>query len=96
MIKFQIRPEWILRDPQGAGRGLAQLFELLAAIAAEGNLRRACLRLDLSYRHAWGLIRDGGQMLGVPLIDFTLLSANPFIPFDLQKYLSTSFRPDGP
>jgi molybdate transport repressor ModE-like protein len=71
MIKFQIKPEWMLRDPKGIGRGLSQLFELLAAIAAEGNLRRACQRLDLSYRHAWGLIREGGQILGAPLIHFT-------------------------
>ncbi|HTT38575.1 MAG TPA: substrate-binding domain-containing protein [Burkholderiales bacterium] len=71
MNKFQIKPEWILRDPAGAGRGLSQLFELLATIAAEGNLRRACARLNLSYRHAWGIVREGGQTFGMPLIDFT-------------------------
>jgi molybdate transport repressor ModE-like protein len=71
MIKFQIKPEWVLRAPGATRRGLSQLFELLAAIAAEGNLRKACARLDLSYRHAWGLIREGGQILGAPLIEFT-------------------------
>jgi molybdate transport repressor ModE-like protein len=71
MTKFQIKPEWVLRDASGTARGLSQLFELLAAIAAEGNLRKACVRLDLSYRHAWGLIREGGQILGAPLIHFT-------------------------
>lgn len=71
MIKFQIRPDWVLRGPGAAGRGFSQLFELLAAIAAEGNLSKACLRLDLSYRHAWGLIRDGREVFGAPLIDFT-------------------------
>lgn len=40
---------------------------LLAAIAEGGSLRFAAAQVGLSYRHAWGLLREWGTKLGRPL-----------------------------
>ncbi len=44
------------------------LFALLRAIAAGGNLNFAAKELDVSYRHAWGLVRTWEERLGSPLL----------------------------
>lgn len=68
ILKFKIRPEWSLKSGDGGEQRLRQVFELLTAISAEGNLNRACNLLGVSYRHAWGLVRQGGSLLGAPLV----------------------------
>lgn len=68
MLKFDIYPELALRNEDGSSQPMRQLLELLAAIGAEGNLNKACTRLEVSYRHAWGLVRDGSRLLGAPLV----------------------------
>jgi molybdate transport repressor ModE-like protein len=44
------------------------LLELLEAISDEGNLNRACAKLNISYRHAWGMVREGAELVGEPLV----------------------------
>ncbi len=44
------------------------LVALLAAIERHGSLQLAARELALSYRHAWGLVTDSTQLLGVPLV----------------------------
>lgn len=44
------------------------LFALLHAIAAGGNLNFAAKELGVSYRHAWGLVRNWEERLGSPLL----------------------------
>ncbi|HTP61670.1 MAG TPA: substrate-binding domain-containing protein [Burkholderiales bacterium] len=68
MLKFEIRPEWGLKGGGEQAQRLRQLFELLAAVAAEGNLTKACAHLAISYRHAWGVVRRGGELFGTPLV----------------------------
>ena len=71
MLKMSIRPQWLLTTDEGTRRPLPQLLELLAAIHEERNLGAAARKLGVSYRHAWGLIRQSGRAFGAPLLDMS-------------------------
>jgi molybdate transport repressor ModE-like protein len=47
----------------------ARLLPLLGAIRAKGSLAAAVTELGLSYRAAWGLLRNFQRMLGAPLVE---------------------------
>ena len=47
----------------------ARMLPLLDAIAARGSLSAAVKHVGLSYRAAWGLLRDYETSLGTPLVD---------------------------
>src|SRR5947199_8452965 len=47
----------------------ARLLPLLGAIRAKGSLAAAVAELGLSYRAAWGLLRNFQRMLGAPLVE---------------------------
>lgn len=44
-----------------------ELFRLLEAIADGGSIRVAAEAIGISYRHAWGLLREWSERLGAPL-----------------------------
>ena len=44
-------------------------FFLLADVQEHGSLSGACKQTGSSYRHAWNLIRQGQQQLGMPLLN---------------------------
>jgi len=67
MYKVLIRPRWTIRRPDGAELP-SRLIELLAAVHERGSLLAACAALGLSYRHAWGLLREAEAGFGVPLL----------------------------
>ena len=43
--------------------------QLLAAIAETGSLAAAAQRMDLSYRRAWGKVREMERNLGLSLVE---------------------------
>lgn len=45
-----------------------RLCALLEAIGARGSINRAAAELKLSYRYAWGLLREAEGRLGAPLL----------------------------
>jgi len=45
------------------------LFELLYSIKKHGSISRAASALDLSYRYAWGLLREAEKALGIKLVE---------------------------
>jgi molybdate transport repressor ModE-like protein len=55
-------------DGTEEARSLDSVIDLLTLVEQESNLSRACRKLNLSYRHAWGLLRDAGRSLGGPLL----------------------------
>jgi len=67
MFRVSIKPQWQLDRGEGAAI-LPRLVELLVHIDEAGTLREACRRMDLSYRYAWGVLRDGERAFGVPLV----------------------------
>jgi molybdate transport repressor ModE-like protein len=59
---------WLAAEglPREHGRDLVRL---LAALTRSNSLRDAARACGLSYRYAWGLIGEGAQALGAPLVD---------------------------
>lgn len=67
MFRVSIRPQWQLDRGEGAAI-LPRLVELLVHIDEAGTLTEACRRMKLSYRYAWGVLREGQRAFGVPLV----------------------------
>jgi len=68
MALVELQPEWVVNGRNGQARTLREVIELLTAIEQERNLSRACVKVNLSYRHAWGLIQQASMALGGPLL----------------------------
>ena len=67
MHKVTIQPQWTISGPEGAA--LAQrLVELLVGVHDHGSLLAACNAANVSYRHAWQLLREGEALMGAPLL----------------------------
>ncbi len=67
MHEVTIKPQWAIRPC--AGPSLApRVLELLVKVHEQGSLSSACQALGVSYRHAWELIRQGGDLFGQPLM----------------------------
>ncbi len=49
--------------------GGERLGALLRAVASLGSINRAAAQLKVSYRHAWGLIKQAEEQLGAPLLE---------------------------
>jgi molybdate transport repressor ModE-like protein len=72
MNRIEIRPEWTIgEDANGMQQQMPVLLKLLVAIYEHGSLSKACQAAGISYRYAWGLIRDGGRVFGTPLVTLT-------------------------
>ncbi len=67
-ISLQLR--WSI-DAAGEREIDPVLVALLDAIVEGGSLRYAATRLRLSYRHAWGMLREWEGLLGQPLVGLT-------------------------
>ena len=66
-MKLKVRIKLWLETENGyvLGEGL---LEILNSIRELGTLRGAAKRLDMSYRHAWGIIKESEQRLGKSLL----------------------------
>jgi molybdate transport repressor ModE-like protein len=71
MLKISINPQWALEGQGETGQPLDRTLRLLAAIKEEGNLLRGARRIGISYRHAWGTIREAGRVFGAPLLEMS-------------------------
>ncbi len=67
-MSFEIRPEWSLKNRKGTGVSLPLLLQLLTAIRDHGSISSAAARANLSYRHAWGILRDFELEFCAPLL----------------------------
>jgi molybdate transport repressor ModE-like protein len=70
MFKVEIQPQWQLLAPDGQPV-VQRLINLLVGIRESGSLARACVRSELSYRYAWGIVQRGQKILGSPLVAST-------------------------
>ncbi len=65
-----MRPKWkvwvTFDDKVKLGDGRAELLELIDEL---GSLKRAVDRLGMSYRNAWGYLRDLENAAGFPLLE---------------------------
>jgi molybdate transport repressor ModE-like protein len=68
MIKVEIQPNWALRDGAGVSTALPALLALLEAISKLGSISKAGAECGMSYRHAWGLLREFSTQFGAELV----------------------------
>lgn len=67
MHRVSIKPHWTISRPGGAALA-ERTVALLTSVAEHGSLLKACRTMQVSYRHAWQLIRHGEELLGSPLL----------------------------
>jgi putative molybdopterin biosynthesis protein len=67
MTKITIRPTWRFETELGDALD-PRLFRLLQAIQATGALTLAVRDTDMSYRHAWDLLKHATAFFGSPLV----------------------------
>jgi molybdate transport repressor ModE-like protein len=68
MFKVAIDAHWQLRRADGVPL-MPRLTTLLVGIQRSGTLAAACRSAGLTYRYAWGLLRDGERAFGRPLVE---------------------------
>ena len=68
MIRVEIQPNWALRDAAGRSTALPSLLALLAAVSAHGSISQAATECGMSYRHAWGMLREFSAQFGAELV----------------------------
>jgi molybdate transport repressor ModE-like protein len=68
MFKLAIDAHWQLRRPDGTPLA-PRLNALLVGIQHGGTLASACRAAGLTYRYAWGLLREGERAFGRPLVE---------------------------
>jgi len=68
MWRISIRPEWFLARPADEALPLPTLLRLLAAIQGGGSIADAARVTRMSYRGAWGLLRDFEREFGLALV----------------------------
>ncbi len=67
-MNIEIHPEWLLKKQDGSAIALPLLLRLLNHIREQGSIRAAAASVDLSYRHAWGMLREFESRFGVALV----------------------------
>jgi len=67
MYEVTIKPQWTIR-PAGGNSLAPRVVELLVKIQEHGSLSSACQASNISYRHAWELIRQGEALFGDRLV----------------------------
>ncbi|QDH68760.1 substrate-binding domain-containing protein [Marilutibacter alkalisoli] len=70
MFKIGIEPYWKL-EVADRGQMPARLIGLLLAVHETGSLAAGCRRAGLSYRYAWGLLKQAQALFGRPLLRMT-------------------------
>lgn len=68
MYRIQIKPHWQVARGTEAPLDTSSLLALLKAIHECGSIAQAAQQLALSYRHAWGVLRDGEKLFGHALM----------------------------
>jgi molybdate transport repressor ModE-like protein len=69
MFKVIINPHWEIKHNADATLDTAVLLDLLTAIQKTGSITNAARTVELSYRYAWGMLRDAEVMFGTPLLN---------------------------
>ena len=68
-MSFEIHPEWRLKKCVGSEVSLPLLLRLLETIRDQGSISSAATQANLSYRHAWGMLRAFETNFSAPLLE---------------------------
>jgi molybdate transport repressor ModE-like protein len=69
MLKVHIRPHWEISFSAEPPLDTAALLGLLLAIHENGSIAQAAKAVGLSYRYAWGLLREAERLFGERLLE---------------------------
>jgi molybdate transport repressor ModE-like protein len=69
MLRIRIAPRWDLRREDDTSLDTSTLLDLLAAVQDSGAIAQGARSLGLSYRHAWGQIKQAEALFGRPLLN---------------------------
>ncbi|HEU4374268.1 MAG TPA: substrate-binding domain-containing protein [Telluria sp.] len=69
MFKIRIRPHWEIRVDAEAPLDTFALLGLLEGVQDTGSIAHAARQARLSYRYAWGLLRDAERLFGQSLLE---------------------------
>jgi molybdate transport repressor ModE-like protein len=69
MLKIHLRPHWEISFNAEPALDTAALLGLLLAIQDTGSIAQAAKSVRLSYRYAWGLLREAERLFGNSLLD---------------------------
>lgn len=69
MLKVHIRPHWEIRFNGDPPLDTATLLGLLLGIHDTGSIADAARKVGLSYRYAWGVLREVEALFGEPLLE---------------------------
>lgn len=67
-LRVSLQPHWHVGRGDGAAIDATALLALLATVQATGSIAQAGREAGLSYRHAWGLLRQAEALFGGPLL----------------------------
>jgi molybdate transport repressor ModE-like protein len=67
-LRVSLRPRWRLGRGGDDALDATALLDLLATVQGTGSIAQAGRELGLSYRHAWGLLRQAEALFGQPLL----------------------------
>ena len=68
MFKVHIKPHWEISFDASAPLDTAALLSLLIAVQDTGSIAQAAKTVKLSYRYAWGLLREAETLFGGSLM----------------------------
>jgi molybdate transport repressor ModE-like protein len=68
MFKVLIKPHWEIRHGGQGALDTSSLLALLTAVEHTGSIAQGAQSLGMSYRSAWGMLREVEQSFGGPLI----------------------------
>lgn len=68
MFKVRINPHWEITRGHGEPLDTSVLLSILRAIEDTGSIARAAQQVGLSYRYAWGILRDSETVFGSSLM----------------------------
>lgn len=69
MFKVKIRPHWEISVDAAPALDTAVLLALLQALQEHSSIITAAREAGLSYRYAWGLLREAEALFGEPLLE---------------------------
>ena len=69
MLRIQIRPHWEISFHSEAPLDTGALLGLLLAVQDTGSIAQAAKAVKLSYRYAWGLLREAERLFGESLLE---------------------------
>src|SRR3569623_3472862 len=69
MYKVLITPRWEITRDGEAGLDTPALLGLLRSIDETGSISQAAKNVGLSYRYAWGLLREAERIFGHSLMN---------------------------